>query len=235
MPVFKIRNYLTGEIIIQGEFPSLPDCLERAVQSNISLDDADLRHANLVNANLDNIVMRRARLDEANLMGANLSEAVLDGCDFTNAEMVGTCLCFSSVKQCKFTGARFGGTDIAGAILDEAAFSGHEAFSLNFHECQSIENCTYTSPVDKESYSFSKPPYVLRGMNYPLAVLDRHILVNHSGYLLSEIINPPAGTGDPTSLDEARLNIFIHNNRPLIRALSRHRGYIPGTSHSRRA
>lgn len=60
----QIKNRHTEEIIYQGQFKTLKECLEQAIKEN-----ADLRNANLWNANL-----RNANLSDAEVFGEKLSK-----------------------------------------------------------------------------------------------------------------------------------------------------------------
>lgn len=172
-----IRNCRTGDMIYQGEFESAKACLEQAAREKINLDGADLHHANLAGAALDDIVMRNARLDGANLAGANLSEAVLDGTSFRGASLQDACLCLSSLVGCAFDGATFGATDIAGAILRLCSFSTLSALSLNYIDAQTIDRCRYTATENADICGFSSPPVVLQGLPLPVAFLGRHLKI----------------------------------------------------------
>jgi hypothetical protein len=68
--MIQIENRFTGEVIHQGDFETVRDCVEDAVQKGISLTGANLENANLENANLEN-----ANLKNANLAFANLEDA----------------------------------------------------------------------------------------------------------------------------------------------------------------
>ena len=69
----EIKHRYTNEIIIQGEYESVKDCLEKNRGAN--LEGANLRSANLEGANLWGANLRSANLGGANLGGANLLDA----------------------------------------------------------------------------------------------------------------------------------------------------------------
>ena len=71
----QIKNWKTGELIVDGNYKNFVDAVERNKQN---LRVADLRGANLSEANL-----RGADLRVADLSGANLSGADLYGADLS--------------------------------------------------------------------------------------------------------------------------------------------------------
>jgi hypothetical protein len=90
--MIQIRHRLTQEIIHEGDFATIKDCVEDAVQKGISLVDAYLRDANLVGANLKNAnlayaYLKNANLACANLVDANLTCAILACADLENANL----------------------------------------------------------------------------------------------------------------------------------------------------
>ncbi len=78
----KIKRKFTGEVLFEGEFPSVCACVEAAVKSRANLSWADLFGADLFGANLSG-----AGLSEANLSGAGLSEANLSGANLSGANL----------------------------------------------------------------------------------------------------------------------------------------------------
>ena len=87
---YKIKN-IDGNILFKSnKVSSLKECIELAVKKKVSLEEADLRGANLCKANLEGADLRGAYCPNANLEGANLEEvylkgANLKGADFTDA------------------------------------------------------------------------------------------------------------------------------------------------------
>lgn len=176
MPKLEIKNHRTGSTIYEGHFQNAKECIEQAVHDNVCLDYADLHHANLSNASLDDAVMRHARLDFVNLSGANLSEARLDGASFYNATLHATCLCYSSLENTRFDHALFGATDITGCPVIQARFSGLSAFTLNFVDAHSIDRCIYRASSGIPC-PFSTAPLVINGRDMPVIFLDRHLII----------------------------------------------------------
>ncbi len=171
-----IHHAMTDRPLFSGDFADIKACAEAAAAQGIDLSGADLRHANLANADLDGVVMKGARLDHANLAGANLSEAMLEGGIFANAALQNTCLCFARLDHCDFSGASFGATDIAGASLNRARFSTLSAFTLNFRDTEGMDQCVWINE-NGMACPFSRPPVAIGGMIQPIVLLDRHAQV----------------------------------------------------------
>jgi hypothetical protein len=83
---------IEGNIIFAGEYESLKECVEKAVESCADLSGADLlcadlSRANLFCADLSRANLFRANLSRANLSGADLSRANLSGADLSGANL----------------------------------------------------------------------------------------------------------------------------------------------------
>lgn len=177
MPHFIIQT-TRGTPLYDGHYTSLKHCVESAADQGIPLDQADLRRANLSNANLDDIRMRCADLSGANLSGANLSESWIDGSDLSGASLQNACFALANLRRCNFMDASFGATDISGADLRGAKFSTLSAFSLNFIDCAGMEEAIFMDP-DGLPCPMTRPPVVLQGLcGSPLVFLDRHVRFN---------------------------------------------------------
>ena len=79
MPHHQIKSRFTGAVLFEGEFQSLKLCVIAAMKLG-----ADLRYADLTNANLGS-----ADLGGADLRGANLGSAYLGGADLRGANLRG--------------------------------------------------------------------------------------------------------------------------------------------------
>jgi hypothetical protein len=214
MPVIKIRHCGTGSVLFAGLYPDLRSCAEAAIAQGYALDHADFAHANLANAALDGGSFRHASFAGANLSGANLSEARLDGADFTGAALHNACLCVADLSFCRFTDAGFGATDIAGAYLQSCIFSTLSSFTLDFAGAGRIENCVFLNP-DGKSCEFSRPPVVVGGLEYPVALFDNHI---KAGSSLRELVQWLDTTNDntPPEEDERALCGFLQRYREAL-------------------
>ncbi len=219
MKTFTITTHNTGKKLYEGRFETFRRCLEQAAAQNINLDYADLRHANLVNANLDNIKMRHARLDHANLMGANLSEALMDYTNFSSAEMQNTCLCESSLQHTLFEGALFGGTDITGAQINHSCFSTLSAFHLAFRDAESLHSCQFINP-DGTPCPFSRPPVVIEGLTYPVILMDQHLKIGPHARTFSAWRKTFADADDNSRPEKnEELRAFYRENAALLHTL----------------
>jgi uncharacterized protein YjbI with pentapeptide repeats len=188
MPNYIIKSAVADTILYAGNFRNFTQCIEAAVQNNISLQGADLRQANLLNAELDGGDFNNADFTGANLCGANLSEANLRKANFNKTILHGTVLCESDLTAATFKGALFGATEIAGAILQDCTFSTLSAFDLRFEEAGKVSDCRFINPCNTVC-PFSRQPLVLHGLNQFAAVMDRHIKVGHNVFELNAIPN----------------------------------------------
>lgn len=213
MPRVQIKNHRTGETIHEGLFQTVKECIEDAVENNITLDYADLSHCNLENANLDEATMNNAKFDHANLNGANLSEASLNNCTFANATLYGTCLSLSSLQKCDFNSTSFGATDIAGASICGSVFSTLSAVELNFIDTAKMNECAFHSS-DGSNPKFSRPPMLIKGLAYPVILFDSHIKIGGHIKTFDEWI--PVITNNVTEQIEPQLHNFIRKYKRLF-------------------
>lgn len=219
-----IHHCQTGEIIFEGPFQNMADALETAIDENISLDYAALRHANLAHANLDGLAIRHADLSQANLTGANMSECTIESCDLSNSILHGTCLCETALRHVNFDGAVFGGADIAGASLINCRFSTQSAFSLNFNDAAEIANCRFKD-IDDHIHGFSKPPVIIYGLSYPLTFLTGDImLLGNEARPVDEWLARAHGRQPVRDIGTGRKYAFLRQNIGLIHAVSRRTG-----------
>ena len=85
----KIKHRHTGEVIYSHkcEGNTIKKTIEKAVSENANLRNADLWNANLENASLRNADLRNADLWNANLRNADLRNADLWNADLRNADL----------------------------------------------------------------------------------------------------------------------------------------------------
>ena len=86
----QIRNRYTNQVIIEGEYKSIKDLLEKNKRADLSgtyLSEADLYGADLHGVNLREADLSEADLSGSNLRGANLSEADLSGTYLSEADL----------------------------------------------------------------------------------------------------------------------------------------------------
>ena len=76
-----------GDLIFQGDFPSMKELVLAAVAAKKSLSFADLRSANLSSANLSFADLSSANLSSANLSSTDLSYANLSSTDLSYANL----------------------------------------------------------------------------------------------------------------------------------------------------
>ena len=84
----RIKRWDIKEVIVEGEYESIRDCLEK--NKHLSFWNADLRRANLQGANLRGVDLSEADLRGADLRGADLRGTNLQTTDLREAEVQGT-------------------------------------------------------------------------------------------------------------------------------------------------
>jgi hypothetical protein len=177
MQILSIQSYKTGEILFQGQFKNFKTCLAAAITEKITLAYADLKHKNLVNAQLDDACMPYADFTRSNLSGANLSESMMQGAQFTGVSLHNTCLAYSDLRGCVFENASFGATDVTGSDISFSSFSTLSCFSLDFMHVHAMKNCVFKNP-DGTLSALSRPPIVVNGLGcMPLIFLDQHLKI----------------------------------------------------------
>ena len=188
MPMIEIKHHETGRTIYAGNFPSIVECLENAVDRRENMSGADLRRQNISNANLDGICLRGSKLLGANLTGANLSEADLEHCDLRETLLCNTCLCETNLSGCDFSGALFGATDISFASLPGAVFSTSSALEMDFSSVKDMKDCRFVNP-DGTPLSFNTPPLVLKGLLHtPVIILGTALKIGQYAWPLEKIL-----------------------------------------------
>ena len=174
MKQISIYHHQTGDILFQGRFPAVRECVEAAIAQGTRLDYADLRHADLSNAALDNARMSHALCDYANLNGANMSEGMFESASFVNVTFFGACLCESDFRRARFEGALFGGTDIYDTRMDYALFSTDSALLLPFGKARSMQGCAFRD-ITGRHHEFSAPPITIFGLRHPVSLIGAAI------------------------------------------------------------
>jgi uncharacterized protein YjbI with pentapeptide repeats len=175
MPQLTLRSR-RRDLIYSGNHETVREAVEQAALKGICLDGIDLSLQDLRGITLDGITLDNALFHGADLSGANLSEASLIGADFTQALLFDTCLAGSDLSCSRFEDTRFGATDISGAVLDDCVFEGPDTFTLDFRSAKSLFQTMYRR--DETTCPMEKPPIVIRGLETPIVLLDRHILTN---------------------------------------------------------
>jgi hypothetical protein len=158
MQIFKIKNRFNGKIICEFKAKKFIYALEKAVNHNIDLQDAnlakvalqraDLRGANLQGTNLqganlkkamlidayiDAAFLVKANLQEADLEEANLKWADLRGANFQGANLKGADLRETDLRKANLKGANLEGADFEGANLEGANLQRTNIYKTNFN------------------------------------------------------------------------------------------------------
>ena len=218
MKLRKIVTRETGAVLFRGQYPSLAACAGAAIDRGVILDDADFSHTVLLNASFDDSRLRGAGFRGANLTGANMSEADMENADLREAALYNACLCHSRLMNADFTGALFGATDIAGSDISGARFSTPSALHLNFRDAKAMQNCVFEDSAGR-SAAFSLPPLVVQGWDFPLALLDRHLLLDNALISLSSVLTAARANVPVRPLSGHRRAAFLYRERDLIARL----------------
>ena len=172
-----LRKHPDNEILYEGRYSALKDCLEDAVNKGITLPYINLRNKNLTNVNIDGAFMPYADFSGSNLSGANLSEATLHNASFKDSSLYNCCMSFSYLHGSNFSGACFGGTFIDGTDLRNCLFSTLSCFDLDFMHSKKMEGCIFIEP-DSRRFGMSNAPIVIKGLlNVPVILFDKTVKI----------------------------------------------------------
>ncbi|EBV8003425.1 pentapeptide repeat-containing protein [Salmonella enterica subsp. enterica serovar Braenderup] len=136
---------------------SMRESGSRANLRGANLCDADLRGANLCGANLCDADLRGADLRGANLCGANLCGADLCGANLCDADLRGANLCGANLCGADLCGANLCGADLRGADLRDANLCGANLCGAN------LPDLTFVILGEKYFISITNGEYVRAG------------------------------------------------------------------------
>src|SRR3990167_803422 len=126
MTLIRITRWWDGTTLHEVEATDTRDALQKLVLTGANLRDANLRDANLTGADLTD-----ANLTGANLMDANLTGANLSGADLMDANLTGANLSGADLMDANLTGANLSGADLMDANLTGANLSGADLMDAN--------------------------------------------------------------------------------------------------------
>ncbi len=129
----EIVNRRTGKVIYRDSATDMRIALKNAGQKKVSLREADLHGANLVQADLRSLDLRdadlsgarmtQAHLTDVNLSGANLNEAELRQARLAGVNLDRASLVSAVMVQCKAPSIKLNGANLSKADLTQAVFS----------------------------------------------------------------------------------------------------------------
>lgn len=190
MRIYQILSHIDGSILYAGQFSTFTSCLEYAVNQGTPLQNADLRHQNLTNANLDDAKLKNADFSHSNLTGANLSEAELQGARFTQTSLYNTCMAYSNLTNTDFRGAHFGATDLIGADISHSLFSISSAAKLDFARVKALENCGFEL-FNHQIIKTSTPPIAILGVTYnPMIYIENRLVTKSRDIFVKKELYP---------------------------------------------
>jgi hypothetical protein len=164
--MIQIKNKYTQEIIHEGDFATLRDCVEDAVQKGISLAWANLAGANLTDANLTCAHLKNANLALANLAGAdlyfanlyranladaNLAYARLYGADLVCANLINANLTNANLRRANLENA-----NLVNANLTNANLAGANLKNANLTKAKMPDKPVILPPVGETIIGFKK-------------------------------------------------------------------------------
>ena len=121
--VITIKHWITGTVLFSLECNSMKECVCAAVTKRADLRGADLCDANLRDADLRGADLCDAYLRDADLRGANLRGANLGDADLRGANLGGADLRGAYLSKAYLGDANLGGADLRGAGLGDADLS----------------------------------------------------------------------------------------------------------------
>ena len=207
---FELMCDATNEVLFDGWFETIKDCVEQAVADSICLDGVNLASMNLACANLDDAQMTGANLSGANLNGANLSEGIFDCATMAGADLSHACLALSSLMNVDMTGAFFAATDVTDAVITGCQFSCPSVFTTIFGRAALFSGCSFVSE-EKGICPMSKPPIVISGLQCDIVYMDTIIKIGHD--FISKIDLVAAGDRHLEFIYGADIAAFI---RPVL-------------------
>lgn len=86
--IIQIKNRLTNKIIVEGEYESIKDCLEK--NRNKDFTGADLSNMKLYKADLHEMILQNVDFRGSDLRFSKLYGSVLRDADFRGAEIWGS-------------------------------------------------------------------------------------------------------------------------------------------------
>jgi hypothetical protein len=87
--MIQIKHRFTGKIIFEAKVKTIEECVLKAHEQGVSLENAELRNTELENADLTCANLENANLTCVSLENANLRNANLRNADLTCAELRG--------------------------------------------------------------------------------------------------------------------------------------------------
>ena len=152
-----------GSVLFEGDFSSLAEAVVAAVKKKADLRGADLREANLRGADLSKANLRKADLREADLSKANLREADLSKAYLGVANLRGADLSKAYLGVANLRWADLSGAKNADSVILETgetlkvyrekvvpellAAGGHKVSSKAW-DCHSWDNCPMAQAFD---------------------------------------------------------------------------------------
>ena len=176
MKHYQLKKKQTGQILFEGLFNTIKECLEDAVTRQIDLIGVELENSNLSGINLDGANLFQASLKNCNLTGANISEAQCTEAEIINCDLTAACLAYSHFQGTSFYETSFGSTDLAGSHIENCVFSCPSCFSNNFSQTKIFKNCYYVHS-NTEYCELERPPIVMTGLPYEVVFMSRHMKV----------------------------------------------------------
>jgi hypothetical protein len=174
----EIKSRFTGAVVLQGEYESLIDCLEKNRAENLSSID-------LSGAQLGGIDLHGAKLCSADLQGANMTGAILDCADLRHANLDSTILAHASlcgamlrwarITKTVFLGANLSGASLTNATMENALVIGAKGLDANGVDSANITNIPVISIIGSREPMYYRDGVASIGCwSFPIEHWDTH-------------------------------------------------------------
>ncbi len=163
-----VKNRITGQIIYSESAPdlTLAKALQNATNKGISLLQADLPNAKLLQSNLRGVDLRSADLSNADFTQAKLTDVKLDGAIMTKAKMIQVTLTRCSLRDARMSSSNMtqlhgpytvlAGTDLSNSDMTQAKLMNSDLRGVNFTGADTMQAEFFGSDITNANFSLPK-------------------------------------------------------------------------------
>lgn len=183
---FMIIHSLNGKILCDTPHRTLRGTIEYCAEKNVSLEGANLRRAQLAQANLDGLIAPEACFWGAVLDGADIGYADLSGADLRAASLKDACLCGSDLRRADLRGAYFSGTLLEDMMMEGIVASCPSLFSCDLRPAILGKGFTYLHRGEAE-ITIRDCPIVIDGPDGRVVIAGDKMLEGTGLYTLCDL------------------------------------------------